>query len=219
MQRIVGILILVGIALGFAFLISEENAPVASQVEDFIVPFTKKFVTGDEITFELPSQPVQSVKSTQVVTVNPEQVETENGTMSTPDVEMVAVDTSFDRQANAQTSVYSIDNKMIVTQGNIADIQGSIIIRDPITNEPIEPRFYKYWLSIECSDLVEFCNFIPVTSRGETDSNGRFSYKWVTSSKTQLALYSVMVLAQSENTSPEGVKYRLEHQMFIEVVQ
>lgn len=217
MHKVLAVLILIGVVGGVYYISQTSDVPIP-QTDDLIEPFTKSFATGDAITFQIPTAPEpppKTIESAPVVTVP-----VTNSTNSTapPQVDVITQDTSFDKSGAKKQSVYSIDNKMTVTKGNIADIQGDITIVDPLTKQAVEPRFYKYWLTIECSDMTQFCNLEPLTTRGSTDSNGHFQYKWTTHTNTQLGLYSVIIIAQSESADGDGLKYRLEHQMFIEVV-
>lgn len=148
----------------------------------------------------------------------------ENGTQipTTSYVTGVVGDTSFSKthveNAKQITEKVGSDGQMLVQIGNIATIQGQIKILDPQTGEIVEPRIYKYWMTIDCAETVEFCTLPATISRRSTTTvGGTFIEKWATNFNNNEGLYDVKILAESETTDPFGKKYSVEGLIKIEL--
>ena len=127
-------------------------------------------------------------------------------------------DISYSRQGIQNTEYNAIGEVMRVQIGNIASIEGQIKIIDPITKELVEPRTAKYVLTIDCSELTEFCNLDPVVKRGTTTTAGTFIEKWTTStSQNTVGLYEVTVFATSETKDMFDRYYDVSNVLFLEL--
>lgn len=144
----------------------------------------------------------------------------DNGT-KVPEISYInttVTDTSYSREFQLQEKQQIGSNgQMMVQISNIAIIQGQIKILDPKTGEIVEPRIYKYWLTIECSDLIVFCNLNSITMRSITNTDGTFLEKWATSLRDMPGLYNVNIMAESETTNELGKKYIVEGSLQIEL--
>lgn len=143
----------------------------------------------------------------------------ENGTAKPTSsyVTGVTSDTSFSKQGQKQQSELVGDKgQMLVQIGNIATIQSQIKILDN-NGEIIEPRYYEYYMTIDCDDSMEFCNLDPISRRGTTDSGGNFIQKWTTDFHDMPGLYKAVILATSEKTDEFDRKYEAKGTLFIEL--
>ena len=127
-------------------------------------------------------------------------------------------DISYSRQGIQNTEYNAIGDVMRVQIGNIASIEGQIKIVNPITKELVEPRTAKYVLTIDCSELTEFCNLSPVVKRGTTTTAGTFIEKWTTSTSVNtVGLYEVKVYATSETKDMFDRYYDVSNVLFLEL--
>jgi phage/plasmid-associated DNA primase len=65
---------------------------------------------------------------------------------------------------------------------------------------------------------MEFCNHTILGTRGLTESDGTFLYKWTTNNQQHLAgIYDVSIVAVSETEDLFGKKLSVAHTMFLEL--
>ena len=126
-------------------------------------------------------------------------------------------DVSYSRQGTQLSKYSAVGDVMRVQIGNIASIEGQIKILNPLTGDIVEPRTAKYVLTIDCSDLTEFCNMDSVTKRGTTTTAGTFIEKWTTSYVNQEGLYEVKVFATSETKDVFDRYYDVSNVLFVEL--
>lgn len=126
-------------------------------------------------------------------------------------------DVSYSRQGIMQSKYNAVGDIMRVQIGNIATIEGNVKILDPDTKELIEPRTAKYTLTIDCSELTEFCNLSPIVKRGITSTAGTFIEKWTTSTRDTEGLYDVTIFARSETKDIFDRYYEVTNTLHLEL--
>lgn len=196
-NKIAWIAVLVAMFGGLGYLMSINEEKVTSNIVSDVEALTKKFPTGDEITFypqpnispqEIPMQEnnvVPIVEKTKIV----------NGTEVTvqepvPTNELEQVDPQSQVFVGSSDLAYARNMDAIqkgtndqIQLGNIVNIVGTIKLLD-IYGEEIPPP-HRYTIDVDC-DFRDFCNMITMTNRGETDTSGTFQYKWTPISKILL---------------------------------
>jgi hypothetical protein len=181
---------------------SKDTIPVNYTIEDI------EESMEIQLQEEMELLPVNIINGTSTNTVDPDQ--------ST--ISGIITDTSITRFGDVITDYSYLGEHMRVQIGNIATITGNIKILEPITKQIVEPQLYKYQLYIECSDIMEFCNHTILGTRGLTESDGTFLYKWTTNNQQHLAgIYDVSIVAVSETEDLFGKKLSVAHTMFLEL--
>tara|TARA_Y100001963_G_scaffold133854_1_gene193888 strand:- start:2019 stop:2714 length:696 start_codon:yes stop_codon:yes gene_type:complete len=222
-NKIAWIAVLVAMFGGLGYLMSINEEKVTSNIISDVEALTKKFPTGDEITFypqpnispqEIPMQEnnvVPIVEKTKIVNGTEVIVQEPVPTTELEQVDpqsQVFVGSSDLAYARNMDSIQTGTNDQIQL-GNIVNIVGSIKLLD-INGEEI-PAPHKYSIDVDC-DFRDFCNLITMTNRGETDTSGHFSYKWTTTQNDTIGEYVATITAQSDIKDPFGRPYLLKHE-------
>ncbi len=222
-NKIAWVVLLVGMFGGLGYLMTLNEEKVTSNIINDVEALTKKFPTGDEITFypqpnispqDIPMQEnnvVPIVEKTEII--DGEEVIVEEPLdmteiESTDPESQVFVGSSDLAYARNMDSIQKGTNDQIQV-GNIVNIVGSIKLLD-IYGEEI-PAPHKYMIDVDCN-FRDFCNMITMTNRGETDTSGTFQYKWTTDQKDTIGEYVATITAQSEIDDPFGKPYLLKHE-------
>lgn len=212
----IAILVVMFAGLGYLMTINEEQ--VTTNVMKDVETLTKKFPTGDEITFypqpvvqpqDIPIEENNTVPLQQEqppdVPDEPTPVAEEVPQDPTSEVFVSSSDLSYTRNMSA---VQSGTNDQIQL-GNIVNIIGSIKLLD-IRGGEIPPP-HRYTMDIDC-EFRDFCNMITMSFRGETDTSGHFQYKWTTNQQDSLGEYVAVITARSDIDDPFGKPYLLKHE-------
>ena len=222
-NKIAWIVLLVGMFGGLGYLMTLNEEKVTSNIINDVEALTKKFPTGDEITFypqpnispqDIPMQEnnvVPIVEKTEII--DGEEVIVEEPLdmteiESTDPESQVFVGSSDLAYARNMDAIQKGTNDQIQV-GNIVNIVGSIKLLDIRSDEIPAP--YKFALDIDC-DFRDNCNLITISYRGETDTSGTFQYKWTTSQRNSIGEYIATITAQSEIDDPFGKPYLLKHE-------
>ena len=222
-NKIAWIAVLVAMFGGLGYLMTINEEKVTSNIVSDVEALTKKFPTGDEITFypqpyvppqEIPMQEnnvVLIVEKTEIVDGEEVIVEEPVPTNELEQVDpqsQVFIGSSDLAYARNMDSIQTGTNDQIQL-GNIVNIVGSIKLLD-VKGEEI-PAPHKYSIDADCA-FTDFCNLITMTNRGETDTSGHFSYKWTTTQNDTIGEYVATITAQSDIKDPFGRPYLLKHE-------
>ena len=215
-NKIAWIAVLVAMFGGLGYLMSINEEKVTSNIISDVEALTKKFPTGDEITFypqpivepqnipleenniaPIPDVPVETAEGEQVDEQQTEQpIETE---IQDPQSQ-VFVGSSDLAYARNMDSIQKGTNDQIQL-GNIVNIVGTIKLVDVMGDEVPPP--HKYNIDVDCS-FRDFCNMITMSNRGETDTSGTFQYKWTTNQQDTIGEYIATITPRSETLDPFG---------------
>lgn len=217
----------IAVILGMLFVANETNnlntdafsntfGDVAKYIPDF-----QQNVVGDSIQFNIP---YDDTNETIPVDYDIDDVSDslfyENGTAKPPTESYITgniASTSYS-YSGVQQSIYDVvGNRMFVQIGNIASIEGQIKILDPYTKELVEPRIYKYWITIRCSDLTEFCSSDMRFYNDVTNVGGGFIERWTTNQSMNEGLYEIIIEAESLHLQENGQPYKVENTLFVEL--
>ena len=222
-NKIAWIAVLVAMFGGLGYLMSINEEKVTSNIVSDVEALTKKFPTGDEITFYpqpyVPPQEIPMQENNVVPIV--EKTKIVNGTEVTvqepvPTNELEQVDPQSQVFVGSSDLAYARNMDAIqkgtndqIQLGNIVNIVGTIKLLD-IYGEEIPPP-HRYTIDVDC-DFRDFCNMITMTNRGETDTSGTFQYKWTTNQQDTIGEYRATITAKSEIDDPFGKPYLLKHE-------
>ena len=221
------IFLAVGGLIGYAYY-TDQNL-VTNSVTDILnyKPDIECNIAGDCVEFKIPfvGDSSDTIHATDPVDYNIDNVTDtrfdSNGTVIPKSSYITGNinDVYYSKQGSQQSRYTVVGDTMKVQIGNIASIDGQIKIVDPLSGEIIEPRTAKYTLTIQCSDLTEFCNLETVAKRGTTTTSGTFHESWTTTSNNSIGLYEVQIFAISETKDMFGRYYEVKNTLFLELYQ
>jgi len=218
-NKIAWIIVLVGMFAGLGYLMSINEEKVTTNIINDVEALTKKFPTGDEITFY--PQPVVEpqnipLEENNIAPVPDEIVDAPEGEQTEELAETEQQDPQSEVFVGSQDLAYARNMDSIqkgtndqIQLGNIVNIVGTIKLLD-IYGEEI-PAPHRYMIDVDC-DFRDWCNMITMTNRGETDTSGTFQYKWTTNLQDTIGEYRATITAQSEIDDPFGKPYLLKHE-------
>jgi hypothetical protein len=218
-NKIAWIIVLVGMFGGLGYLMSINEEKVTSNIVSDVEALTKKFPTGDEITFY--PQPVVEpqnipLEENNIAPVPDEVIDAPEGEQTEGLVETEQQDPQSQVFVGSQDLAYARNMDSIqkgtndqIQLGNIVNIVGTIKLLD-IYGEEIPPP-HRYTIDVDC-DFRDWCNMITMTNRGETDTSGTFQYKWTTNQQDTIGEYRATITAKSEIDDPFGKPYLLKHE-------
>ena len=204
---------IVAIIGGLVLLAYDNNPSVLDESHREARALIQTF--GDEsIAFDLEPQPPK----TEFIYIEVEkevEVTNENGTITTQNqttLEKVPTSEIYSEIADRQTG-----NIKIVKRGHQADITGTIILLDPVTQIQIPPP-YSFHFTLDCASDNEWCNLDPIGVNEITDGQGKFKYTWTTTSKDSLGSYVAFVRITSQALDSNGNRQVLEHNMELDLI-